>query len=52
VKTSTPYDERGNVDIAIGSIRDVTESKEAKDDLKDRKVLLKNKIDRFAMLFS
>ncbi len=42
-KASPLYDDRGNVVGAIESIRDVTESKEAKDALKDREVLLKNR---------
>jgi hypothetical protein len=42
-KASPLYDDRGTVVGAIESIRDITESKEAKDALKDREVLLKNR---------
>lgn len=46
------YDERGNVIGAIESIRDFAQSKEAKYDLEDQEVLLKNHIDSFAVQFS
>jgi PAS domain S-box-containing protein len=46
------YDEQGNVIGAIESIRDVTKSKEAKNDVEDCDVLLKNQIDSFPMQFS
>jgi PAS domain S-box-containing protein len=42
-KASPLYDDRGNVVGAIESIRDVTDSKEAKNNVKNRGVLMKNR---------